>query len=120
MNFLTKMFGSKYEKKIPYTYQAVVNVVADDDSIQISYLADRICTLTNFLKKQHIAPDSVTIFEVYNGKETLISKELYMSEEGIWLPKTNLCHPMTSRYGEPKDEHTCQFRDRTNRIAGPC
>ena len=120
MNFLTKMFGSKYDKKIPYTYQAVVNVVEDDNSIQISYFADRICAPTNFLKKQQITPDTVTIFETYSGKETLIPKEFYMTEDGKWFPKVKLCQPMTGRYGEPKDEHTCQFRDRTNQISAPC
>ncbi len=122
MNFLTKMFGSKYNKTVPYTYQAVIQVVEDDDddSIRIAYFADRICSLTNFLKKQQIVPDTVTIFETYDGKETVVPKELYMTEDSKWLPKTELCHPMTSRYGEPKDEHTCQFRDRTNRVAGPC
>ncbi len=120
MNFLMKIFGSKYNKTVPYTYQAVVKVVEDDDSIQIVYFADRICSLTNFLKKQQISPDTVTIYETYDGKETMVPEELYMNKEGKWLPKKDLCHPMTGRYGEPKDEHNCQFRDRTNRIAGPC
>jgi len=120
MNFLTKMFGSKYDKKIPYSYQAIIKVVEDDDSIQISYLADKICTLTNFLKKRQVAPETITVFEVYNGKETLIPKDCYMTEEGEWFPKTKLCSPMTSRYGEPKDAQTCQFRDRNNRVCGPC
>jgi hypothetical protein len=120
MNFLTKLFGSKYDKKIPYTYQAVINVVEDDDPVQVSYLADKICTLTNFLKKRQVDPETVTICEVYNGKETPIPKDCYMTEDGKWFPKTKLCQPMTSRYGEAKTEFTCQFRDRNNRICGPC
>jgi hypothetical protein len=120
MNFFTKMFGSKYDQKIPYSYQAIIKVVEDDDSIQISYLADKICTLTNFLKKRQVAPETITIFEVYNGEETLIPKDCYMTEEGEWFPKTKLCSPMTSRYGEPKNDQTCQFRDRNNRVCGPC
>ncbi len=119
-NFLAKLFGSKYDKKIPYTYQAIINVVEDEDSIKVSYLADKICTLTNFLKKRQVDPKTVTVFEVYNGKETLVPQDCYMTEEGKWFPKTKLCSPMTSRYGEAKDEHTCQFRDRNNRICGPC
>jgi hypothetical protein len=114
------MFGSKYDKKIPYAYQAIINIVEDDDSIQVSYLADKICTLSNFLKKRQVAPETITIFEVYDGKETLIPKDCYTTEDGKWFPKTKLCYPMTSRYGEPKDEQTCQFRDRNNRVCGPC
>ncbi len=120
MNFLTKRLGSKYDKDIPYTYQAIINVVEDDDSIQVSYLADKICTLTNFLKKRHITPETVTLFEIFNGKETLISKECYMTEDGQWFSKSQLCQPMTGRYGEPKNEHNCQFRDRNNQVSEPC
>jgi len=120
MNLLTKVLGSKYDRNIPYSYQAIINVVADDDSIQVSYLADKICTLTNYLRKCQVTPESITIFEVYEGKETLIPKDCYTSEDGKWSPRAKLCAPMTSRYGEPNDELTCQFRDRNNRICGPC
>ena len=121
MKFLNKMLGSKYNKKIPYTYQAIINVVEDDESLQISYFADRICVLTNFLKKQQITPENVTILETYSGKETVIPPKDYMTiEDGKWLPKSKLCHPMTSRYGEPENEHNCQFRDRNTSISGPC
>ena len=120
MNFLTKLFGSKYDKDIPYTYQAVIKAIEDDDSVQISYMADKICTLTNFLKKRQITPDTVTIYEVFNGEETLIAKDCYMTKDGNWFTKTMLCNPMTSRYGDAKTEHNCQFRDRNNRVCGPC
>ncbi|MCK5716464.1 MAG: hypothetical protein KAH77_03165 [Thiomargarita sp.] len=119
MNILPKIFGSKYDKTIPYTYEAIVNIMEDDDAIKISYMADKICTLINLLKKRQVDPKTVTMFEIYNGKDTLIPADCYMTEDDKWFPKTKLCRPMTSRYGEAKTDQNCQFRDRNNRICGP-
>jgi hypothetical protein len=119
MGLLTRMLGSKYDKNLPYTYEAVVNVLEDDDSMQVCYFADTICGLTDDLARRRENPRSVAIFEIFQGKKTLIPQTCYLSEDGEWLPRSALCCPMTSRYGEPSHEGNCPFRDRSTAVCGP-
>ncbi len=119
MSLLIRMLGSKYDKDLPYTYEAVVNVLEDDDSMQVSYFADTICGLTDALARRRKNPRSVAIFEIFQGDKTLVPKTCYLSEDGEWLPRSALCHPMTTRYGEPSNEGNCPFCDRTTAFCGP-
>ena len=100
----------------PYTYQAIVNIIDEDDSIQVSYFADTICGLVTFLNKRGEEPGRTKIFEIYQGEETLIPDHCYLGEDGRWLSRQQLCHPMTSRYGEPSMEGSCPFRGRSHNV----
>jgi len=43
MGLLARVFSMGDSSTYPYTYQAVVNILDEDDSIQVSYFADTIC-----------------------------------------------------------------------------
>ena len=100
----------------PYTYQAVVNILDEDDSIQVSYFADTICGLVAFLKKRDEYPERTKIFEIYQGQETRVPDRCYLGEDGGWLTRQELCYPMTTRYGEPGKEGSCPFRGRSHSV----
>ncbi len=119
MSLLTRILGSKYDKELPYAYEAVINVLEDDDSMQVCYFSDTICGLTDGLARRRKNPRLVTIFEIFQGNRTLIPKDCYLGKDNEWLPRSALCHPMTSRYGEPSSQGSCPFCDRSATVCGP-
>jgi hypothetical protein len=120
MNPLAGLLGSRYDDALPYSYEAVVYPLGEDESVRVSYVADTICGLVNFLKKRREDPEGIRLFEIFRGKEVPIPENRYLSEDGRWLPRKRLCNPMTERYGEPMDETNCRFRDRKGTVCGPC
>ncbi|HHJ16846.1 MAG TPA: hypothetical protein ENJ80_09135 [Gammaproteobacteria bacterium] len=100
----------------PYTYQAIVNIIDEDDSIQVSYFADTICGLVAYLKKRSEDPGRTRIFEIYQGKETQVPDRCYLGDDGDWLSRQALCYPMTTRYGEPGKEGSCPFQGRSHSV----
>jgi len=124
MNLIRKLFGarSKYDKNLPYSYEARIYTVAqavEEEEDFVSCLSETICGLINHLMDNHTDPNQVRLFEIYVDRETPIPEACYMGEDGNWLPKEQLCELMTSRYGEAKTEHNCQFRDRDQTPVGP-
>lgn len=117
MELLERVLGVDANDTYPYTYQAVVNILDDeDDSIQVSYFADTICGLIIFLKNRNENPDRIKVFEIYRGQETLIPSRCYLGEDGGWYSRQELCHPMSSRYGEPGREGSCPFQGRSHHV----
>ena len=99
----------------PYTYQAVINILGgSNDELRVSYFADTICGLVNHLKKHREDPSSARLFEIYQGRQTLIPSWCYIGGDGKWMTRAQLCHPMTKRYGEPSKEGSCPFRFRSH------
>jgi hypothetical protein len=119
MKPLVRLLGSKYDDALPYAYEAVIYPLGEDDSIRVSYVADTICGLVNFLKKRREDPEGIKLFEVFRGKEVPIPEKCYLGEDGKWLPRRKLCNPMTRRYGEQMNETNCRFRDRNDAVCGP-
>ena len=119
MRSLPILFGSRYEDTLPYAYEAVIYPLKEDDSIRISYVADTICALINFLKKCTEDPAGIKLFEVFRDKEVPIPETCYLGKNGGWLPKRQLCYPMTKRYGEPMNATNCRFCDRDDTVCGP-
>ncbi len=113
MKIVEKIFSANKNNTYPYTYQAVINILGEDDSIKMSYFADTICGLVEFLKKRQEDPGLTEIFEIYQGKQTTIPSQCYLGGDGHWFSRQELCHPMSSRYGEPGSEGSCPFRDRS-------
>jgi len=116
MGLLARVFGVDDNNTYPYTYQAVVNILDEDDSIQVSYFADTICGLIAFLKKRGEDPGRTKVFEIYQGQETLIPSRCYLGEGGLWYSRQELCHPMSSRYGKPGREGSCPFQGRSHSV----
>ncbi len=119
MRSLPILFGSRYEDTLPYAYEAVIYPLKEDDSIRISYVADTICALINFLKKCTEDPAGIKLFEVFRDKEVPIPETCYLGKNGGWLPKRQLFYPRTKRYGEPMNATNCRFCDRDDTVCGP-
>jgi hypothetical protein len=113
MNILTKLFGSKYDKKIPYTYHAKRYVFDKDEDITIDWVSDTICGLCNFLKKKKEDPSEIVIYECFNGKEVELPKEFYCNGNK-WKPKKELCCAH-QRYGSAGKAGDCKFNDRNQK-----
>ena len=121
MNLIRKLFGakSKYDKTLPYTYEARIYAVEGDEEEFVSCVSDTICGLIDYIMENEHNPVRTKLFEIYTDKEIPIPEDCFLSEDGKWLPKEVLCERMTSRYGEARTEHNCQFRDREQTPSGP-
>lgn len=113
MGIIRKIMGpqSKYDKTIPYTYEARVPIIDGDEEFN-SYIADTICGLISCLDKHDITPDEVTIYEIFENEEKIIDHQLYVSKEGCWLAKPELCESFKEHYEGHIYEGGCSFEDR--------
>lgn len=68
---IRRSFNEDDNSTYPYTYQAVVNILDEDGSIQVSYFADTIYGLVAFLKKRREDAGRTKIFEIYRGRKRL-------------------------------------------------
>ncbi|MFQ5644956.1 MAG: hypothetical protein ACE5FQ_14860, partial [Thiogranum sp.] len=94
---LAKMFSVHDNGAYPYTYQAVVKLLDEDDSIRVSYFADTICGLVEFLRQRGEDPGRTEILEIYREQETTVPARCYLGDDGRWLCRAELCYPMTTR-----------------------
>lgn len=121
MNLFKKLFKTKYnwikqvDKRLPYTYEAKLQVFEDDDDIVINWYSDTICGVCKYLKNHNEDPNEITITECFNGKETVIPKDVY-TKDGKWLPKKELCKAHR-RYGSEGNEKCCAFQDRDQTVS---
>ena len=70
MSLLESVFSTDDNSTYPYTYQAVVNILDEDDSIQVSFFGDTICGLVAFPEHRGEDPGRTKIYEIYQGQET--------------------------------------------------
>ncbi len=120
MKLFRELIGpkSKYDRSIPYTYEARVPVIEGRPEYN-SYLADTICGLVEHLDQQAIAPSEVEIFEIYRNEERLIDKTLCTSEDGSWLRKPDMCSSFHDHYEGHIHPGGCSFEDRDFKCNGP-
>jgi hypothetical protein len=113
MSILSKLIGpqSKYDKSIPYTYEARVPII-EGDEIYNSYIADTVCGLISHLDENEITPGEVEIYEIFEKEEKKIDHDLYVSKEGRWLTKPELCQSFKEHYKGHIFEGGCSFQDR--------
>ena len=129
MKFVQKVIGpkSKYDKSLPYTYMARVNEIEGDDEIVSYYFSDTICGLVEFLDENDITPDQVHLFGILRKKETELSTENCISQDGKWLKRPDICKSLEAQYKNTLDErykghvadHECSFDDRDRDGSGP-
>lgn len=118
-SIMQSLSGSGSKPKIPRSYKAIIDHERMDMSLDTQYLGDTICSLVNLMKKNHINPKDVKIFEVYdNNRESKIPASLYTTDDGKWFPRTELCK-MTTRYGKEEQFPSCSFQDRNGKPCGP-
>jgi hypothetical protein len=120
MNIVRKILGpkSKYDKSIPYTYEARVPLIEGKEACN-SYLSDTICGLIEYLDKNGIGPDEVEIFEVYLEQESLIEKKLYSTPDNRWILKPDICRSFEEHYEGHIEGGRCSFEDRDRKVYGP-
>ena len=120
MGILTSVLGpkSKRDKSLPYTYEARVPVIEGEDLCNY-YLSDTICGLIEYLEKYKIKPDGVEIFEIYQNEENVIPQDFYLTKEGNWLHKPEICQCFKEHYKGHISEGTCSFKDRDRDGIGP-
>lgn len=109
---------SKYDDSLPYTYEARIPMFAESDEYK-SYFSDTICGLIEHLQKIGIAPEGVSIFEVYQQRETPIDASLFTNPERQWLFKPEICRAFEAHYPGHIADATCSFRDRDRGATGP-
>ena len=120
MAIFTTLIGpkSKYDKTLPYTYEAKVPVV-EGVEIYNFYLSDTICGLIEYMENNGIKPDGVEIYELFQDEENIIQQEFYTTEEGNWLHKPEICQSFKEHYKGHISEGTCSFKDRDRKGIGP-
>ncbi len=121
MSLIEKILGpkSKYDKSLPYTYEARVPIFEGSEEYN-SYLADTICGLVEYLHKNSIRPGEAQIFEVYQEREYPIDATRLATPDRQWLFKPALCHAFEDHYKGHIHEGSCSFRDRNHEGSGPC
>ncbi len=123
MNFTDMILGprSKYNKTIPYTYEARVDELRGSGSepLYSYYYADTICGLLEFLRGNKIDPSEVELFEVYQEGDRKIKNEFCTGGEGDWLLRPGICDSMHEHYIGHSDENHCSYRDRNRQGSGP-
>lgn len=120
MGLIKKILGpkSKYDKSLPYTYEARVRILDGSEEYN-SYLAATICGLLEHLQENNINPADVHIFEVYQDQEVLIDNKLFLSPDQQWLAKPELCHAFEEHYPGHIHIDGCSFEDRDGKGIGP-
>lgn len=121
MNIIRNILGpeSKYDKTLPYTYEARVQIVAGHETYN-SYFSDTICGLIDYLRDNGIKPEEANIFEVYQTQEVPLKTESCTTTEGNWLVRTDVCHFFCKAHYKGENEiGKCSFKDRERNGCGP-
>lgn len=109
---------SKYDKTIPYTYEARIRIFEGSDEYN-SYFSDTICGLVGYLHQHDIKPDEVQIIEVYQERELPLEVTLFTAPDHQWLFKPDICRSLEEHYKGHIQAHSCSFNDRSCQGSGP-
>jgi len=120
MIWVEKLLGpkSKYDKTLPYTYEARVTVLEWDDAYN-SYYSDTICGLIDYLREKNIRPDQVTLHEIYQDHESPLETRYCLDEHELWLARPWLCRSLRIHYKGHIENGHCSFEDRSRVANGP-
>lgn len=120
MGLLDKILGpkSKYDKSLPYTYEARIRIFEDGDEYK-TYFSDTICGLVDHLQRNGIGPEEAELFEIYREHDMLIPSSLLTNADGQWLTKRELCRAFEQHYPGHIREDSCSFEDRERGCLGP-
>ena len=120
MGILENVLGprSKYDRSLPYTYEARIRMFAESEEYK-SYFSDTICGLIEYLHRNDIAPDGVSIFEIYPEQESPIDCRLFTTAERQWLFKPDICSAFQQHYPGHIRGDNCSFKDRARTGLGP-
>ncbi len=131
MGIVRKFLGprSKYDKSLPYTYEARVDVLSGrgTEPVYDHYFSDTICGLIEYLKDNDIKPSDVQLFGVYQKKEIPLKTTYCTTPDGAWLHRPDICksledhyrNSLEERYKGHIDDGACSFEDRDRKGMGP-
>ncbi len=120
MSLVREILGpkSKYDKSLPYTYEARIPICEGEDTYN-SYLSDTICGLVDHLDQNDIKPDEVRIFEIYQDQEIPVDVILYSASDNTWLFRPDICKAFEEHYKGHIKDGWCTFEDRDGKCSGP-
>ncbi|NCF20452.1 MAG: hypothetical protein GWP63_19620 [Haliea sp.] len=102
---------SKYDKKIPYAYEARHRVISGMDDND-SHYCDTICGLIGYLELVGLAPNSVELYEIYPDRKIRIPPYMYVKGTGQWQIGNELCQSFRQIYPDHIGANSCKFSDR--------
>lgn len=120
MSILSHFRGpeSKYDHRLPYTYEARV-AVAGVDGLTQTFISDTLCALLEKLGDENVKPGDAAIFEVRPEGDVPILIEHCLSSEGSWLRRPEACRAFQKHYAGHVEGGRCCYRDRERDVEGP-
>jgi hypothetical protein len=103
---------SKYDKNIPYAYEARYCTVSGPDEYN-SYFSDTVCGLIRYLNLTGFNPGTVELFELYENRIVRILPNLYSRDGNNWLHGNELCQSFRILYPDHIRDENCEFSDRS-------
>lgn len=129
MSLKRKFLGpkSKYDKSLPYTYFAKVQIIEGDPELVSNYFADTICGLVEYLDKQNISPEEAELYGIYRKDEIKLDKNILVDNRGNWLLRPEICNSLEVYFEKTKNNiykghrelEECSFDDRERQGEGP-
>lgn len=123
MDIFREILGpkSKYDKSLPYTYEARVDILHVETGEQIHdyYYADTLCGLVEYLDENLIDPEDTELYEIYQNGEKKIINSYCLDKNGRWLSRPQICASLRGNYVGHIDQHSCSYQDRDRQGDGP-
>lgn len=120
---------SKRDKGLPYTYEAWVDILNGQghEPVYDFFFSSTICGLIEYLDNKNFRPEDVRLYGVFRGRKIRLSVELFMTVDGSWLKRPELCHVLEEHFELTGDEcyrgHVekgpCSFDERDRDGLGP-
>lgn len=120
MSILRRVLGpaSKYDDRLPYTYEARV-VVTGVRGMSQAYVCDTLCGLLERLADEQASPADVTIAEIRPEGNVPILVAHCLASDGSWLRRPEACRMFEARYAGHERSSRCCYRDRSRQADGP-
>lgn len=120
MSILRDVLGpkSKYDHRLPYTYQARVKVSGVEGMTE-SWVSDTLCALLERLAAEKAETSEVTILEIRPEGEFPVLLEHCVDAEGKWLRRPEACRSFEAHYAGHEKKGRCCYRDRSRETEGP-
>ena len=120
MSLLNHVLGpeSKYDHRLPYTYEAIV-AVAGVPGMRQAYVSDTLCGLLEKLADEKVAPSDAQLFEVRPGGEVPIVVDSCLGSNREWLRRPEACQAFEQLFAGHEKKGRCCYRDRSRADDGP-
>ena len=120
MGILRNFLGprSKYDHRLPYTYEARVKVSGVEGMTE-SYISDTLCALLERLDDEKAGSDEVTILEIRPEGESPVLLDHCLGTDGKWLRRPEACRSFEAHYAGHEKSGRCCYRDRSRATEGP-